>query len=418
MKRFFISCFVLISWYGIVVYYYTHFMFPSSNKQSQITITEKKHKTSSYAVIENITPKKVITKSKPDSTLINNKIIEDTTNVPKNENIDPISDNEIQKSITKEIASDTLHETEEKTILIDSLSTSLEEKIKVHDLNPIIEDEKEICEEEIITLPLPKQESTPPSLKPSNLIIKDKEKEIANFPSNFFIRKNQSKLFFSTKISDYGVYIANYAFKESKKVTVTGYYHKEEKASLGEKRALFIIEKLRMLGIPEVMTEAQSKQADFDFERNKFKGGIDFNFTPIILDEVTIEAIEKLPPLIPISAQENTPQEPNKENKARITKRNTVVGTHFYIDGKYFKNNTFKTPPNFFNYVKYHYSKGKKLEIEGFCNLYNNNDTSRAIMLAKLVQTRIRNNYPIATNCKSTSAPNNNNKEGVTLISK
>ena len=184
-----------------------------------------------------------------------------------------------------------------------------------------------------------------------------------------------------------------------------GYYNQDETEQLGLERAEYVLNKLKTLDLPNVLLASSARKATFSYERNKFKGGIDFVFENVVIDSLTKIKIKKLQKIIP---DQNIPvQEMDKV---------------YTITSYYFKNNTFKASTKFLNFVNY-YKDAKKIVITGYSNA--NGDTNinyqKGLELAQKVQEKIHQINPninlTFTALKDLKFSEIKN-EGVTLIAK
>ncbi len=245
------------------------------------------------------------------------------------------------------------------------------------------------------------------SLKQKGLVIADHEKTLKKYSSNFFIYPNKKRVLISSLISDYGLTIKNYIIKNEKRVNVIGYYNQDETEQTGLDRAEYILSKLKTLDLPKVLLTSSAKKAVFNFDKNKFKGGIDFSFEEVIIDSISQIKIKKLQKIIP---NENTPVE--------------EIDKVYTITSYYFKNDTFKASGKFLNFVN-HFKNAKKIVITGYSNASEDSDINyqKGLELAKKVNEKIQQINPninlTFTALKDLKFNANDIKnEGVTLIAK
>jgi len=292
------------------------------------------------------------------------------------------------------------------------------------------------------------------TLKSAGLKIYDKDFLLKSYFGNFKIYKDKPQVTIAFSISEYGYVLAKHMDSVNSTLSIKGYHNQEETTEKGLQRADFVKDRLIKLGIPENLITTVSQPAIYDYNYNKFTGGIEFNFKKLdtLLNINTIDyslfnnskkvAVNNVTPPQQV-IQEATPSKPEpnisdseikaitkttpKETaKAAITptpSKTKKENISFTVTEKYFKNNKFKASKSFKKFMKTH--KGSpNLKLIGYSNANKNtNDNyNKGLELVNLVNSYLLNEG--IYNGKATTqalkgqkfSSENTIKEGVTLI--
>lgn len=296
------------------------------------------------------------------------------------------------------------------------------------------------------------------TLKISGLRILDDNYLLKAYYSNFRTYKNSTNVRIPMGISEYGYVIAKHMDSVNSALLIKGYYNQEETSEQGTVRATYIKDRLTKLGIPETLINIASVPAIYEYNNNKFIGGIQFDFKKTdtvfrlkrvdytlfknIKDKkISTESLTDIDTVAPeIAKATNEKVQITEVDMEAITKKESVEAPlvetkietkpivkkekiSFTVTNKDFRNNKFKASKSFKKFIETHKTK-KSIQLVGYSNT-NENTTenyNKGLELANLVKSYMTEKSiysgKISTNASKNEVlrENESTKEGVTLI--